>query len=101
MDDSQFNRLLDLILEVKEELQETNTQLYKNTVMLVDNTVILNEHARRSTASELRIQSLEEEKRLKLIEVAYKAKMFRFIMVILGGIGTLAGIIEVIRNFRN
>lgn len=84
MDRSDFNLLLDLVLDIKETQD-------KNTVTLEQNTTVLDEHARRSTASEARIARLE--RREQMINGFLKISG-----MIAAGVSTAYGLFEIIQR---
>ncbi len=89
MDERQYDRLLSLILDVQKDGQETKEIVIEQSVIAKGNTRVLEEHARRSTASEQRIEKLEDQS--KLIDFFVK-----IVLGLLGVAGTIFGIIEVI-----
>ncbi len=94
MDNNQYNKLLDLILTVRDEQAHIKEELIRSSLVLKQNTIVLEEHTRRSTASEERIEALEDNKN----------RIDGFVKISLGllGIaGTVFGIVEIIRNLLN
>lgn len=76
--------LLELVLDLKKDIGSIKEETNKNTI-------ILEEHARRSTASEARLDKLE--KRDQMLN-----GFFKISISLLGLTGTVVGIIAAIRN---
>lgn len=91
MDDSKFNLLLDLVLDLKDDQAEIKEATLKNKLTLERNTQIVEEHERRSTASEARLERLE--KRDNMISGFLKISG-----MILAGVGSVYGVIEIIQK---
>jgi hypothetical protein len=91
MDDKQFDRIADFVLDIKKEVDEVKQICMRNTV-------VLEEHARRSTASEGRLHLLEQK--FEPIEMSSKVRehALAWAVGVLGALGTLFGIIDVIHN---
>ncbi len=77
--------LLELVLDLKKDLSDIKSKTDKNTI-------ILEEHARRSTASEERLERLEKKDIMLTGFVKIAA-------VVLGVVASVAGIIQVIHHF--
>lgn len=91
MSQPDFERLFDFLLDIKKEQSEIKEQTIKNTLILEHNTSVLEEHERRSTASETRIEKLEDQSQM----------FYGFLKIsgtILGIIGTIVGIIYAIHQ---
>ncbi len=76
--------LTDLVLDTKKDISEIKE-------MTVKNTTVLEEHQRRSTASETRITRLEKSDQM------WKG-FFKIAGAILGVLGTIAVIIQTLRH---
>lgn len=96
MNNDEYQLLMKMMLEMKE--------------IGIRNTVVLEEHARRSTASEARL-ALQEEKMEKLQEhfdkrmepiedhIKFYARLFKGAASLLALAGVVATIVEVVRQF--
>lgn len=103
MTSDEFQQLLKIILEVKDVA-------VRNSEIAVRNSVVLEEHARRSAASEQRLE-LQEEKigemrehfdtRLDPIEdhIKFVSWLVKGAVGLLTLAGVIAGIVEVVRHF--
>jgi hypothetical protein len=92
MDSNQYDRLLDSLEVLKKDLEDVKEIVIKNTV-------VLDEHARRSTASEARLEVIEANYVQLNVESLAKAQMLTWALGILGALGTIFGIVDVIHNF--
>lgn len=92
MEKTDFALLLDLVLDLKEEQSEIKEMVVKQGVILERNTEIVEEHERRSTASEHRLELLE--RRDLMINGFLKISAG-----LAGVIGTVWGVIEIILKF--
>jgi hypothetical protein len=91
MNPHQFTKLFDMVLDMKDDQAAMKTLLEKNTV-------VLEEHSRRSTASEQRQEILEKrheefEKRFYLYD-----GLFKIAMTLLTAAGIVIGIVYTIRQ---
>lgn len=82
---------LNLLYQLQDDVAEIKGIVIKNSV-------ILEEHARRSTASEGRLELLEQQ--IITMEVDHKARerALTWALGTLGALGTIFGIIDVIHN---
>ncbi len=92
MEKTDFALLLDLVLDLKEEQSEMKEMIVKQGVIQERNTYVLEEHERRSTASENRLELLEQ--RDLMINGFLKISAG-----LAGVIGTVWGVIEIILKF--
>lgn len=94
MDAQQFERLTDFVLDIKKTQEEMRE-------ILIRNTVVLDEHIRRTIASEDRLDLLETS----MVPLNDHVKTVTFVIKFAAGVvtacGTIAGIFEVIRNLHS
>jgi hypothetical protein len=93
MEDSKYERLLDLILEIKDDVSELRVEAASNTV-------VLEEHAKRSTASENRHELLELRMEALEIKEHRLNGFWKISLGILGVVGTLSAITAAIHSLR-
>lgn len=99
--DSQNNDLLiELILDIKKDVTDLKTMQIEDHEISIKNSVILDEHARRSTASERRLDLQEEKfdefvKKMQPIEDHVKSvkSVTKFMNVALKVLGTIVTIV--------
>lgn len=94
MDDKQYDRLLEFLIDVKRDQDEIKS-------IVIHNTVVLNEHMRRTEASEKRLEVVETALEPVTYHVKTMATMVKVGIGILGAAGTVAAIVEVIRNLHS
>jgi hypothetical protein len=85
--------LLELVLDLKKDIGAVRTDVSNIKEDTTKNTVVLDDHARRSTASEKRLDKLE--KRDQMLN-----GFFKISLGILGAIGSIIGIIELIQRLH-
>jgi hypothetical protein len=93
-----YGKLLNAILEMQKDVSDIKSETTKNTVTL-------EEHSRRSTASEKRADLQEKKldqfiKNMEPVEdhIKFMHKLGKLIVVTLGAGASLAGIIALVRN---
>ncbi len=94
MEENRLERIVDFILEIKKNQEGMNETLAKNTVVLV-------EHERRSLASEARLTVIEDKLQPLLVESKAKEQSLMWVVAILGGLGSIFGILEVIQTLSS
>jgi hypothetical protein len=92
MDDKQYDRLITFILDMKKEQEEIKGILIKNTV-------VLDEHIRRTEASEARLEVIEVAMEPLNDHVKAMGLIGKICVGTFAALGTAAGVFEVIRNF--
>ncbi len=85
--------LLELVLDLKKDISATRDDISVVKDETTKNTVVLDDHARRSTASEARLDLLEKRDQMLNGFVKISAGL-------LGVAGTLLAVWEAVRNFR-
>lgn len=86
MEDAKFSKLIDLIIKIKEDVGDLKAETARNTVTL-------EEHEKRSTASEKRLDMLE--KRDQMLNGFWKISIG-----VLGAVGTVVAIVAAIHSLR-
>lgn len=93
MNDAQYDRLLDLILGLKDDVAELKAAQAANTVTL-------EEHARRSTASENRHDQIDD----RMLTIENKDQrlngFWKISLGVLGVVGSIATIVAAIHSLR-
>jgi hypothetical protein len=91
IDDKRYDRILDILFDLKEDISEIKEETVKNTVTL-------EEHQRRSLASEAR-HELQEKKLDKFAsEIRVASLMLKVGLTLLSVTATVIGILAAIRN---
>lgn len=105
MDDAQYERLINLILEMKSDQAETKAIVSRNTVILA-------EHIRRTEAAEANIEILKADAKENIEVIRAELEpmkdhmkavgvMLKLALGSIGVAGTIATIVEVIRNLHS
>ncbi len=94
MDESQYQRLLDFVLGIKED-QDAIKEI------AIRNTVILEEHMRRTEMSEKRLEVIESELEPVKDHVKAMGVIVKILAGVIGVAASLTAIVEVIRNLQS
>jgi tRNA splicing ligase len=94
MDDKQFDRLINFVMDIKKDQDEIKEIVIKNTV-------VLDEHIRRTELAESRLEIIEQELEPIRDHVKGVALVLKISAGLVATAGTLAGLVEVIRNLQS
>ena len=93
MPSPEIGLLLELVLDLKKDISIVRTDITSLQEETAKNTVILDDHARRSTASEARLDKLE--KRDQMLN-----GFFKISAGLLSAAGSIVAILEIIRRLH-
>lgn len=94
MDENQYGRLYNTVENIRKEQGEIKEIVIKNTASL-------DEHIRRTTVAEKRLELIEADLEPVKDHVKAVGLIVKLAAGALGVVGTIAGIVEVIRNLQS